>query len=141
MLFRSKFIEKLPHPKKTGIVAGTGDRRDDDIRSLGKTAATMFTHIIVREDDDRRGRAPGDTTRLITEGIHSVHPELPVTAIESEADAIMHGLKKAKKNELLVILADNIPRAIGLVTQYKERLSPVELTHADIPNLNEEAPS
>jgi cyanophycin synthetase len=95
----------------------------------------------VREDDDTRGRAPGECTRLITEGIHAVHPDLPVTPIRSEVEAIMHGLKKAKKNELVVILADNIPRAIQLVTQYKEQLTPVELTHADIPNLNEEIPS
>ena len=123
------FIEKLPHPRKTGIVGGIGDRRDDDIRQLGRVAATMFTDIIVKEDADKRDRQPGDTTRFVTEGVHDVHPELPVTAIESESDAIVHGLKNARKNDLLVIFPEKLPLAIELVTQYKERLSRVELPY------------
>jgi len=29
-------------PLKIGIIAGTGDRRDEDIRELGKLSAEMF---------------------------------------------------------------------------------------------------
>jgi cyanophycin synthetase len=123
------FIEKLPHARKTGIVGGIGDRRDDDTRSLGRVAATMFTQIIVKEDADKRGRKPGDTTSFVIEGIHAVDPELPVTVIESESDAIVHGLKNAKKNDLLVIFPEKLSLAIELVMEYKKRLSRVELAY------------
>jgi len=124
------FIEELPHTRKTGIVGGIGDRRNDDIRSLGRVAATMFTHVIVKEDADKRGSKPGDTTRYVIEGIHAVHPELPVTAIESESDAIVHGLKSAKKNDLLVIFPEKLSLAIELVMQYKKRSPQVELAYS-----------
>jgi triosephosphate isomerase len=41
----SKFVEKLPNKVKTGVIGGTGDRRDEDIRNLGKSAAKMLTSI------------------------------------------------------------------------------------------------
>jgi cyanophycin synthetase len=130
-----KFIEKFPNTKKTGIIAGTGDRRDDDIRDLGKVTAKMFTNIILREDDNLRGRKKGEIPKLVEEGIRSVNPDLPVKVIADEVEAIDYALKRAKKNELIVILPDNIPRAIELVTKFKETNNPVLVEHSDIPNI------
>jgi cyanophycin synthetase len=37
-----KFLEKIEAQPKIGIIAGVGDRRDEDIFNLGKQAAHMF---------------------------------------------------------------------------------------------------
>lgn len=129
-----KVLDKFPNPKKTGIIGGTGDRRDDDIRLFGQIAARMFTHLIVREDDNRRGRKSGEATELVIEGIRSEKPEMPVQQILSEADAITTALKKAKKGELVVILADDVRRAITLVSQFREAATPIAFEPGDIPN-------
>jgi cyanophycin synthetase len=37
--------------KKIGIIAGIGDRRDEDIRECATIAARMFDHIIIRQEN------------------------------------------------------------------------------------------
>lgn len=133
----SKFVEKLPNKNKTGVIGGTGDRRDDDIRNLAKIAARMLTNIIIREDESLRGREEGVVNKLMLEGVKSEKPDIPVKIIEDEVDAIQYALKNAKKNELLVILPDNIPRAIEIVSKYRDKLHSIKIEQSDIPNLND----
>ena len=56
-----------------GVMATAGDRRDEDIVELGRVAARYFDEIIVREDENNRGRPRGDTAALIAAG-HRVAP-------------------------------------------------------------------
>lgn len=132
----SKFVEKLPNKIKTGIIGGTGDRRDEDIRSLGKAAARMLTNIIIREDESLRGRNEGEITALVQEGIKSEKPDMPVKIIEDEEKAINFALKNAKKNELLIILPDKISRALEIINTYRDKKNEVTFEQSDIPNLN-----
>ena len=46
-----------------------GDRRDEDMREYGSLAAGAFDEIIVREDRNLRGRAPGATATLVADGV------------------------------------------------------------------------
>jgi cyanophycin synthetase len=46
----AKLVEKMEGSPKVGIVAGIGDRRDEDNRELGAIAAEMFDHVIIRQD-------------------------------------------------------------------------------------------
>lgn len=129
-----RFVAKLPHEIKTGVIGGTGDRRDDDIRDLGRLAAETFTRVIIREDDDLRGRTSGDSTRLVVEGLRSVRNDFPFVEIRSATEAIEHALQNAQTGELVVILADNVARSIDLVSRFREQLTPVSVRHEDIPN-------
>lgn len=134
----SKFVEKLPNKVKTGIIGGTGDRRNEDIKNLGKAAARMLTNIIVREDESLRGRESGVIPQIMIDGIRSEKPDVPVKIIEDEVEAINYALKNSKKNELLVILPDNIPRAIEIVSKFRDKLNSVKIEQSDIPNINED---
>jgi cyanophycin synthetase len=129
-----RFVAKFPNKTKTGVIGGTGDRRDDDLLLYGRIAAQMFTNVIVREDDDLRGRAPGDSKRLVIEGIKSVNPLMPIQEFDTAPEAINHALQHARKGELLVILADNVSRSVELVSKFREQLTPVKVVHEDIPN-------
>src|SRR5204862_5424861 len=51
-----EYLSSIESPYKIGIITGTGDRRDEDIRDLGRISATMFNHIIIRQDKFLRGR-------------------------------------------------------------------------------------
>ncbi len=53
---------------KVGIISGTGDRRDEDIREIGKIASTCFDEIIIRQDKNLRGRTAEEITNLLLEG-------------------------------------------------------------------------
>src|SRR5204863_399617 len=52
-----------------GVLGIPGDRRDEDQREYGAIAAGAFDEIVVREDANLRGRAPGETASNVIEGI------------------------------------------------------------------------
>ena len=53
---------------RVGVIATAGDRRDEDMRELGRVAARYFDEVIVREDRKTRGRPRGETAELIADG-------------------------------------------------------------------------
>ena len=131
-----KFIEKLPQKVKTGVVGGTGDRRDEDIIKLGTLIGKIFNKVVIRVDDDLRGRAnPREISELLLKGILSVNPGIKHKFIDNEVEAIDFALKNTKKKELLVVLPDNIPRAIEMVNKFREEYNTVKVEQADIPNM------
>ncbi len=114
------FVEKFDAVKKVGIVAGVGDRRDEDTVALGVLSAQMFDEIIIRQDRNLRGRTAEEIIDLITSGIKQENPSRKYTVIPEESEAILHGIKKAEKGSLLVICSDVVPRALALVRKLKE---------------------
>ena len=98
-----------------GVVGGPGDRRDQDFIELGALAATIFDRIIVKEDDDTRGRARGEAAALILEGIQQAGSTIPVEVHENETEAIELALNDAPDGGLVVILPESVSRAIALI--------------------------
>ncbi|HKR04768.1 MAG TPA: cyanophycin synthetase [Bacteroidia bacterium] len=131
-----KFLEKVDAKPKIGIIAGVGDRRDEDIIALGSLAAQMFDEIIVRQDRNLRGRTEQEIINLMLDGINSVNPKLPMKVIPSEKEAIDFALKNAKKGSFIIICSDVVPDALDQVMKYKEKEDEFEISHEDIPNLH-----
>lgn len=98
--------------EKIGVVGGPGDRRDEDFIQLGKLAAEIFDRIIVKEDDETRGRARGAAAQLIIQGIQQVKPEAKYETILDETTAINTALDTASNGSLVVILPESVSRAI-----------------------------
>jgi cyanophycin synthetase len=103
-----------------GVVGGPGDRRDADLIELGTLAAQIFDQIVVKEDEDRRGRAPGEVANLIVQGIQQAIADAGVTVayqVElNEIAAIEQVLDNAPEQGLVVILPESVSRAITLIT-------------------------
>jgi cyanophycin synthetase len=97
------------HPRVIGVVAAPGDRRDADIREDAQIAASMFDVMVIKEDDDRRGRADGAIAAIMREAAleAGMRPEQIVTVLD-EREAARHALSLAQPRELVVICADNI---------------------------------
>jgi cyanophycin synthetase len=131
-----KFLEKVDAKPKIGIIAGVGDRRDEDIIALGSLAAQMFDEIVVRQDRNLRGRTEQEIINLMLDGINSVNPKLPMKVIPSEKEAIDFALKHAKKGSFIIICSDVVPDALEQVMKYKEKEDEFEILHEDIPNLH-----
>jgi cyanophycin synthetase len=116
----SDFLSKVDATPKVGIIAGVGDRRDDDIRNLGRVAAGMFDEIVIRQDKNLRGRTEQDIIDLMTEGIHSVSTNRKVTVIPKESEAIDYAIKNAVPGSFITICSDVIPDALDQIMKYKE---------------------
>lgn len=111
-----KFIDRTHASYKIAVVSGTGDRRDEDIRNIGKICAQMFDEIIIRHDADLRGREENEITALIKEGIYSQR-EMPVTVIRDEKEAIRYAVSIAPKDSFVFVGADSVLDTIEYVKE------------------------
>lgn len=116
-----KFLSSVEASVKVGIIAGVGDRRDEDIISLGEVAAQIFDEIIIRQDKNLRGRTEQEIIDLMTKGIYSVDPAKKITVIKKESEAIEFAMKNAIKDSFIIIISDVIPDALEQVKAYKAK--------------------
>jgi cyanophycin synthetase len=116
------FINKLPNKYRTVVLNGTGDRRDDDIREFAKIAADNFDRIVIRAGHYLRGRSEEEMFGLLQEGIAQSENAPQVRIISDSRTAIHHAIKQARKNELVVTLADLVPMDISYVQEYRDDL-------------------
>lgn len=100
---------------RIGVVGGPGDRRDEDLILLGKIAAQIFDRILIKEDDDPRGRERGEVADLIAKGIYQENPNAVYETILDEREAVETGLDRAAKDSLVVVFPDKVTRTIELI--------------------------
>jgi len=116
------FVSKLNGKPKVGIISGTGDRRDEDIKELGKISGRYFDEIIIRQDKHLRGRKAEDIVQLLLDGINETKTkEIPVIIIYNEKEAIMHAYHTAKPGSLITIMCDVVTEALDLIKELKEK--------------------
>lgn len=130
-------VEKLDGKPKVGIIAGIGDRREEDNNEMGAIAAEMFDEIIIRQDKHLRGKTEKELIKMLHDGIKSINPDKKVTVIPSEKEAITHAIKNATKGTLIVLCSDVVPDALELVKKFKEEEANrlYEFKKEEIPNL------
>ncbi|MBI3521114.1 MAG: cyanophycin synthetase [Bacteroidetes bacterium] len=116
-----EFLTTIDSTSKIGIITGTGDRRDDDIRDMGRISAEMFDHIIIRQDKFLRGRQAEEIVKLLVEGIHQVDPEKSYEYVPKEIEALNHAFSIAKPGSFIVALSDVIDNAIEVVHSYLDK--------------------
>lgn len=131
----AKFLERVEAKPKVGIIAGVGDRRDEDIVQLGELSASMFDEIIIRQDRNLRGRTEKEIIDLLQSGVHKVDKNKTAKVIQTETEAIDYAIKNAKKGSFITICSDVVPDALDQIMKYKEEEDKFTITDADIPNL------
>ena len=116
-----RFVAQVSASHKVGIIAGVGDRRDEDTIALGEESAKAFDEIIIRQDKNTRGRPAEEIVGLLQKGIQKIKPEMPVQVILKEREAIDYAIQQAKKDSFITIISDVIPDALEQVKAYKEK--------------------
>jgi cyanophycin synthetase len=103
-----------------GVLGGTGDRRDEDLIELGELAGRMVDHLVIKEDENLRGRASGEAAGLIREGAQRAGlADAKITTVLPEPDAVDAALAMAEPRDLVVIFADLIPQVWQQITTWK----------------------
>jgi len=115
------FIGKLDYNYRIGLISGTGDRRDEDIRELGEISARHFDEIIIRCDKNLRGRTADEIINLLKEGITHVNPQLPTMVIANENEALEYIYANAKPGALYTVMCDVVSGALDKLKELKER--------------------
>lgn len=116
------FVSKTDGSPKIGIISGTGDRRDEDIREIGRIASRYFDEIIIRQDKNLRGRSAEEIVKLLVEGLNeNKEKTIPTTIIYNEKEAIMHAYNTVKPGSLITITCDVVAEALDLIKSLKEQ--------------------
>jgi len=108
------------HGRRIGVLSAPGDRRDEDILDLARAAAPAFDLILLREDDNLRGRRPGVVGELLRGGlIEAGFPAERIAAgVYSEGEAVERALEEAKPGDLLVIFGDKLDRVWSQIENF-----------------------
>ena len=102
------------------VVAGPGDRRDEDVRAIAEQVAGRFDHYICRRDDSLRGRAPDEVPLMIAAVLRQRGvPNSAISVIPDEQQAIDAALRMGQPGDLLLVFADALTRSWKQVTKFK----------------------
>ena len=115
------YLSSVEANKKIGIIAGVGDRRDEDIKECAKIAGRMFDHIIIRSEKHLRGRTEDEINNLILDGITESGRTVTYEIISKEVDAIKHAINIAEEGTYITALSDVVTNAIEIVQQYLDK--------------------
>jgi len=92
------------------VLAGPGDRRDEDLVAIAHAVAGRFDHYICRRDDNLRNRASDEVARGVAESSISIIPD--------EQEAIEAALRMGESGDLLLIFADALVRSWKQITKF-----------------------
>jgi cyanophycin synthetase len=114
------FLGRVDASPKVGVIAGVGDRRDEDIVNLGRVAAGMFDEVVIRQDKNLRGRTEDEIIDLMKKGIHEVSADRKLTVIPKESEAIDYAIRSALPGSFITICSDVVPDALEQIMRLKE---------------------
>jgi cyanophycin synthetase len=101
-------LEKLKGGRLTGIIGVPGDRNDVVISDAGRTAAKYFDRLIIREDEDLRGRESGETARILRRAADEAAPGIECRMVFDEKDALELAIREMEEGEIVVIFYDQL---------------------------------
>lgn len=102
-------MRKFKAPAVVGCVTVPGDRPDSAIREAARVAAKGFHRLIIREDEDLRGRKPGEVANLILEeAIAAGMDPRRISVVLPEREAFCHGLDTCKPGEIFVMFYEHL---------------------------------
>jgi cyanophycin synthetase len=102
------------------VLAGPGDRRDQDLVAIATAVAGRFDHYICRRDDNLRARAPDEVPRIQAQALQAAGvPDSAISIIPDEQEAIEAALRMGEPGDLLLIFADGLVRSWKQITKFK----------------------
>jgi len=94
------------------VVAGPGDRRDEDIREIARAVAGRFDHYICRRDDSLRGRDGDEVPGMLAATLRECGvPDAAIAVVPEEELAVDTVLRMARAGDLVLVFGDEIVRS------------------------------
>ncbi|SHK94822.1 cyanophycin synthetase [Hymenobacter psychrotolerans] len=119
----AEFLNATEATRKVGVVSGLGDRRDEDTLSFARIAGRIFDEVVLRQDRDLRGKTKEQLKEIMERGLRLDAPDLPITYIEDEMDAINHVLATAQPGSVVVLFAENVKATLKKLDEYEASLT------------------
>ncbi len=102
------------------VLAGPGDRRDEDLRAIAAAVAGRFDHYICRRDDALRGRDGDEVPRIIARALQDGGvAETAISIIPDEQQAIDAALRMGQPGDLVLVFADALTRSWKQIIKFQ----------------------
>lgn len=102
------------------VLAGPGDRRDEDLVAIAQAVAGRFDLYICRRDDNLRNRASDEVPRIQARALRAAGiADSAIVIIPDEQEAIDAALRMGESGDLLLIFADALVRSWKQITKFK----------------------
>ena len=102
------------------VLAGPGDRRDEDLVAIADAVAGRFDHYICRRDDNLRDRGPDEVPRIQAQALRDAGvPQDAISVIPDEQEAIDAALRMGASGDLVLIFADALARSWKQITKFR----------------------
>ena len=113
MLALVQAVDAIPARKRTVVISGAGDRRDQDITELTEILGRAFDEVILYQDQAQRGRGDGEVMALLRKGLVGAKRVKTVDEIRGEFAAIDAAMERLAPDDLCLILIDQVNEALA----------------------------
>lgn len=110
-------VETMPARRRTVVISGAGDRRDQDIRRQTEILGDAFDTVILYQDQCQRGRADGEVLALLRGGLEAARRANRLEEIHGEFLAIDTALDALEPGDLCLVLIDQVEEALAHIAQ------------------------
>ncbi|MFM2089378.1 MAG: cyanophycin synthetase, partial [Pseudomonadota bacterium] len=110
-------VESMPAKRRSVVISGAGDRRDEDIRQQTEILGAAFDDVLLYQDQCQRGRADGEVVALLRQGLTGARRTSHIDEINGEFVAIDKALARLKEGDLCLILIDQVEEALAHIAQ------------------------
>ena len=118
----AEFMDATTATRKIGVISGLGDRRDEDTLAFAAIAGRIFDEVILRQNDDLRGKSAEFLREIMTRGLRQGKPDLPITYIENEMESIDYVLEHAPEGALIVLLTEDIAATLAKLDKHEKEV-------------------
>ncbi|MCA1245292.1 cyanophycin synthetase [Massilia sp. MS-15] len=110
-------VEGMPGKRRSVVISGAGDRRDQDITQQTEILGKAFDEVLLYQDQCQRGRADGEVLALLRRGLQGATRTSHVEEINGEFVAIDRALARLAPGDLCLILIDQVDEALAHIKQ------------------------
>jgi len=110
--------------KRSVVISGAGDRRDEDIRGQTRLLGAAFDEVILYQDACQRGRQDGEVLALLRQGLEGATRTRHVEEIRGEFQAIDRALERLNTGDLCLILIDQVEEALAHIQRRVAEATP-----------------
>jgi cyanophycin synthetase len=105
-------VQAMPARRRSVVISGAGDRRDEDLREQTAILGHAFDEVLLYEDACQRGRADGEVLALLREGLRDATRARHIEEIRGEFIAIDRALERLEPGDLCLVLVDQVQEAL-----------------------------
>jgi cyanophycin synthetase len=92
-----------------------GDRRDDLLAASAQVIADGVTRVVLYDDEDPRGRAPGEVSALVAREVRARRPQIRSERAVGLRDAVGAALRLAVPGDVVLVLYEKVDVVLAML--------------------------